>query len=225
MKPVLILLAGLSLIGLTSCLEETTCGADVRLGAFNLTNAYQTYFPYGGTEELVFVDGNGNELRMESKSLKDSVQRLIVRNPCFSPSTGSQDEYYDIQTITQTFTGGGFTLKIYIQPDLINPTSPDTIVVDQLLITLRKSGTEVLTGPNFIVSDRGNDLPSVYKNQDYYERVRMIGDTTLAGREYTEVYTVDRVYDEEPQIYYSLNRGVVGMDIPFEAFWQLDRIE
>lgn len=211
----------LSLLLYSAC---NRCPKDESLGQLNLRPESQTWMPYQGGEQLTFQNQDGETLTFDLPNQLNEREDLVVDVPCSQGSFLTPTEqtiFYEAEgyrLFLVSERGQEFSFILNLRPYQVDDLpGTDTLLIDYLEATAQfGSSVANLFRPT---SNRSN--PEVTNDQlEGLNNSRLIGDTTLMGRPFTNVYTNQRTSGSATYVYYSTDLGFVGVDTP-EGGWVL----
>jgi hypothetical protein len=213
---------------ITSCKLDSSCPDDVFLGEADLFPSSVTYFPYDGTETLVFEDEFGDSLVLVNRGGKvDTLSDIILSVPC-NNLPDPQYIYFrgrQIYTIWYNNRNNQAVLWHTVRVEQAAATI-DTVPVDRFAMgQFDENGRSYGTGPYFVLTDRGNtdDIAEGYLEAPE-NRLYPIEDTVLHGRAFSQIFRNNPANLTIPESYWSPTLGTVAFRDRFNKLWVLDTI-
>ncbi|MCF6361007.1 MAG: hypothetical protein L3J29_09630 [Cyclobacteriaceae bacterium] len=217
------LLFYLLILSFVSC----ECGESVNLGDLPLEEGSLDFLTYDGSEKLVFIDEKSEENVLFSKG--DSILfklNVYGEKECDKGRFDKKNKYYlkDNYEVYFYDKDDNYVFHLNITTKSAAETEEaEFILFDILSVDFYKTTSLDL---DYIISDRGNQIPDSYKN-NLLNLPTFIGDTTLFNKPFKEVYFVKDKYGENPNsiLFYNFQKGLIAIQFDTEKFWVLDRIE
>ncbi len=202
-------------------LNSCNCGADIKLGEFNLTETSTQFVPYSGKEILVFEDDKGVEHILKSKAGIDLMDsKMTVRTICDEGTFSKQYQYYETQREQIVFFDALGNQIFYVDlttqfedaGDLDSLAIYDFLMIDSGIDGNFNGRIEIIT------EERQNQVSSSHRNE-FWNQSDFLGDTTIYGREFKGVFM--STTNEGKSIYYCKEKGVIAFRITDEEYWVL----
>lgn len=217
----------LLILNISSC---SRCPKDEKLGEVNLQAASLDWLPYQGSETLVFINQDNEEIKFVLSTSNDwnAETEMVVDVPCSKGSFLFPKEqllYYDRETY-QLYPHTGqdqrysliYHLRVYQVDDL---PGQDTLLADYLEASAQ---FDTYVANIFAITDTRNNPEITAGMLDDLSNIRYIGDTILMEKAFQNVHTNLRTSGSNTHVYFSTEQGFVGVSTP-EDSWVLDRIE
>jgi hypothetical protein len=212
------------LLGCGLMLAGCGCPGDVQVGSVRLLSG--SFWPYSGNDELVFENKEGEVVTFVTSGYSTRANPLTYEVLCQRWPWAPQQSYYlpDVG-YTQTFKSGnyydqltGLSVTLNVESDLA-AAPPDTVFFEVCRLRVDSRQTIGNGGGtfSFLTSLRGQP-PARFSR---YERLRfrVIPDTMLGNRRYTQVYTQRGV----PSLFFTREQGLVAIRTEFTT-WTLKRL-
>ena len=207
---------------LAICLACGTCDPDIRIGTYLLTPTSHDFFAYTGSETLTFVDQDGLRHTLSAdKGLQLRETRTPVRDLCESGFLDKQVMYYESEMQELAFFDEQGSQVFYLQ---LNTSYEDNPMVDSIAIyDILRIETSLFGQTNgrlaLLTSNRQNEVSASHLN-DFISPSPYLGDTTLYGRPFTDVYC--GLDWNGRTLFYTTSLGVVAFTIDEDQYWVLE---
>ncbi|MGK7396095.1 MAG: hypothetical protein ACNS62_16075 [Candidatus Cyclobacteriaceae bacterium M3_2C_046] len=204
---------------------DDKCGQDIKLGELELADVTKEFLPYAGDETLVFEDQAGNKHTLRSKEgRKIEDFRLIVNTLCRGNiekvSLDDQQIYYQIQREQIAFEdlSGNQVYYVELTTGFEQASQIDSLALYDMLSVYPLMEGNALGNINIMTLERLNTVSSSHK-QGFLNHSTFIGDTTLFGRDFKEVYESNPW--EGRITYYNRTKGVIALITDENKYWVL----
>lgn len=196
-----------------------TCPPSEHLGIKELFPISKTFIPNLQKGNIViYIDSAGNEMEFLVESRETTFENHSIGIYCTTYAYGAWSDNVDVETTTiklktqipfnNTITNVEYKFKVTnIQTDSLMSRDTNNIFYDVL---------EIDNNFSMPISNRGNDI------FDYTE-ITSIADTTILGKDFTEVYPIENIYGQK--IFYTKEQGIVAFLNTDSILWVFDRIE
>jgi hypothetical protein len=225
MKLQLLAIFFISIIG-SSCLDDTvqsdfSCEEEGQYyGDFPLMAKTDSLLPYVPGKSLVFVDSLGNEATfVETQPLNELTGERVIRTVC----GGSWMEIHEFDSYTYhqknaRYYSGDINARFYLfaSKNYLEATDTSFVTYDDFSISIDWSYM------SFGYMEDGGDISDFSPSLAEDWITETIGDTTLLGRSFTDVFKSKR---QENPIYYSKVTGIAAFRSRENVFWVFDRAE
>lgn len=201
-----------------------TCPPFEHLGTKELFPISKTFIPnIAETKTVIYVDSVGNEMKFVVKAREISFEEHRIGTYCkvgYSLLSGLSSDEISVETSTfllkpkshlyTAFNEIEYKIKVanVYTDSLIMNRDTNNIFYDALFLTINNT-------IEFRTSNRGNNIPD-------YEKSLPIADTTILGKDFTNVYLIDN--RSRKSVLYTKKQGIVSMFDKDGNFWVFDRI-
>lgn len=208
------------LICLSTVLWSCECGPDIELGQIPLAEASRAMMAHDSTQTLIFLDSAGQERRFSYASSRiSSAASLPINILCEESLLDNQMEYYRTEREEIQFqevgTENGFGLSLYTMFE--EKGSVDSIALYDILSLSLWIKDQALPTFNLITTVHQSEVSQAHR-QDLWQEARFIGDTSLQGKTYQEVYQ-SSVGPQGQLLLYNAEDGLLALVFSPENTW------
>ena len=213
--------AALVTLLLNACIER--CGLNLDLGDLPLTDASRAFLPYNSDDILTFVDQDGQTHQLRSEQgLQSFIQELPVRTLCTNVYNAWQYEYYITETEEIHFKNEAdeaiFSCALRTSFESESDTNSDAVAIFDVFRVYSRLWFQS-NAPIAIITEVREGEPSA-TFREKLEAGRMVGDTTLYGREFADV--IQGGNGNGQSIYYNQQLGVLAITLDEDNYLVLD---
>ncbi len=232
LRSVLFFLSLTATAAFISCDSDPINCEDKQIGEVFSNPDAKAFFPFNGTEKLIFRDSAGTEITFTCPSPNIRRGQLNVAKLCESIDLSTHHKFVlaDYKTLEYKTSDGtrSFKLESSMNSAIVTDNVQDTVLFEQFnaLMCANLDGCSELY---LLTSTRGNSAKFPAGFEESATRFRAIADTTILGRQFLNLMAGYPVSDTSPTnfvtIYVQAGLGVVAFRDADGKPWVLDRIE
>lgn len=214
------------------CKKDPVNCQDEKIGDIFFTKNTADFLPLTGNEKLVFKDATGTEMRFQCNAPAVGRFHCNVEKLCEGLDLSTHFKYLESDTKNLYFQTPSsiapvnFTLTTTLNNAILK-TKDETALFENFACTFF-DGTAGGSLINIILDQRGSD-PLLLKNLLDAESYRTIADTTILGKQFTELFVGKPISgtpaSSKSVVFYQKNKGIAAFSLSDGRVWVYDRTE
>lgn len=207
---------------LLCCYGCETCDPSIGLGSLPFSDNSRSYFSYNGTEPLAFLDEQGLEHQLTSTNGIDSAEYdMIVATLCDAWPNAPQNLYYRVQSLNLEYSDSlGNQIRIGLHTNFEDTGNADSVAIFDWLEVGFVHSLQGYSGLSLVTEQRQNMVSTfILGSNSGYNSNRFVGDTTLFGRPFIDVFTNGTTSDY--RIFYTKKKGLIAIAFAAGSYWLL----